>query len=101
MGDVVRSDFAITFEIINALLVALNEEWEDAGSSEARAKISEMAFVLVAVYCCGLRTEEIVKIDLAGLLKYLEVGKQDAKLLMSLFPCLVESREERPERDTI
>jgi hypothetical protein len=74
MGDVVRSDFAVTSEIIKALLDVLNEEWEDAISTGARAKIVEMAFVLVAGYCCGLREEEIVKIDLAGLLKYLEVG---------------------------
>ena len=55
MGDVVRSDLSITSEIVNALLVTFNEEWEDAGSLEARAKISEMAFVLVADYCCGLQ----------------------------------------------
>ena len=40
MADVVRSDFAITAEIINALLVTLNKEWQDAVSSGSRAKIT-------------------------------------------------------------
>ena len=98
MGDVVRSDFAVTSEIINALLVTLNEEWEDAISLEARAKISEMAFVLVAGYCCGLRGEEIVKIDLAGLVKYLQVGKEDTEHPHVIVPLLGRIKGETGER---
>jgi hypothetical protein len=79
MGDVVRSDFAVTSQIIKALLSTLNEEWEDAASWKTRTEIAEMAFVLVTGFCCGLRGEEIPKIDLAGLLKYLEVGKLDTE----------------------
>ena len=98
MGDVVRSDFAITSEIINALLVILNEEWEDAGSLGARAKISEVAFVLVAGYCCGLRGEDVVKIDLPGLVKYLQVGKEDAKHPHVIVPLLDRIKGETGER---
>jgi hypothetical protein len=54
MGDVVRSDFAITADIMNALLATLNEEWGDAAIWNTRAKIAEMAFVLIAGHCCGL-----------------------------------------------
>ena len=97
-----RTNFAVTSDIVNALLVTLNEEWEDAsGSLKARAKISEMAFVLVAGYYCGLRGEEIVKIDLAGLVKYLQVGKEDAKHPHVIVPLLVRIKREKPERDTI
>jgi len=98
MGDVVRSDFAVTSDIINALLRSLNEEWEDAASWEARAKIAEMAFVLIAGYCCGLRGEEIVKIDLAGLLKHLEVGKQDVAHPHVIVPLLGRIKGETGER---
>jgi hypothetical protein len=67
MGDVVRSVFTVTPDIILELLRALNEEWEDLTSCECRTKIVEIAFVLVTGYWCGLRGVGIVKIDLAGL----------------------------------
>jgi hypothetical protein len=98
MGDVVRSDLAVTSEIIKALLEVLNEEWEDAISTGARAKIVEMAFVLVAGYSCGLRGEEIVKIDLAGLLKYLEVGKLDTEHPHGIVPLIGRIKGETGER---
>ena len=41
MGDVVRSDFAVMSEIISVLLSALNEQWEEAGLWEARAKVAD------------------------------------------------------------
>ena len=98
MGDVVRSDFAITAEIINALLVTLNEEWQDAASSDSRAKIAEMAFVLISGYCCGLRGEEIVKADTAGFLKYIEVGKQDVRHPHVIVPLIGRIKGETGER---
>jgi hypothetical protein len=64
-GDVVRPDFVVTMEVVNVLLNGLEEEWNDAANWEARAQIvGEISFILVAGYCCGLRGEEIVKIDL-------------------------------------
>lgn len=98
MGDVVRSDFAVTADIINALLMDLNEEWEDAGTDLTREKIAEMAFVLVSGYCCGLRGEEIVKIDLAGFLKYLEVGRRDVEHPHVIVPLIGRIKGETGER---
>jgi hypothetical protein len=98
MGDVVRSDFAVTADIMNALLVTLNEEWEDATTLETRAKVAEMAFVLVSGYCCGLRGEEIVKADLAGFLKYLEVGRQDVEHPHVIVPLIGRIKGETGER---
>jgi hypothetical protein len=62
---------------------------------ETRGKVAEMAFVLVSGYCCGLRGEEIVKADLAGLLKYREVGKQDAEHPHVIVP-LIRGRNGEP-----
>ena len=98
MGDVVRSDFAVTADIMRALLGTLNEEWEDAATDLARTKITEMAFVLVSGYCCGLRGEEIVKADLAGFLKYLVVGKQDAEHPHVIVPLIGRIKGETGER---
>lgn len=83
---------------MNALLATLNEEWEDAATWETRAKIVEMAFVLDSGYCCGLRGEEIVKADLASLLKYLEVGKQDAEHHHVIVPLIGRIKGEIGER---
>ena len=80
------------------MLNALNEEHGDAGSAEARAKIAEMAFVLIAGHCCVLRGEEIVKIDLAGLFKYLEVGKLHAEHPHLIVPLLGRVKGETGER---
>jgi hypothetical protein len=55
MGNVVRSDFAVTSKIVKALLGKLNEEWEDAASWDAKTNIAEMVFVLVLGFCCSLR----------------------------------------------
>ena len=60
MDSVVRSDFAITADIIDALPLMLNGKWEDAATSGSRAKIAKMAFV-ISGYCCRLQGEEIVK----------------------------------------
>jgi hypothetical protein len=99
MGDVVRSDFAITSDIVRALLDVLNEEWEDSIDWKARSKIAEMAFVIVAGYCCGLRGEEIVKIDLfAGLLQYLEVGKLNTECPHVIVPLIGRIKGETGER---
>jgi hypothetical protein len=98
MGDVVRSDFAVTSQIIKALLETLNEEWEDAVTLETRTRIAEMAFVLVAGYCCGLRGEEITKIDLAGLLKYLEPGRLDTEYPHAIVPLIGRIKGETGER---
>jgi hypothetical protein len=80
------------------LLRALNEEWKDSTTWEGRAKIVEMAFVLVTGYCCGLRGEEIVKIDLAGLLKYLEIGSLDIEHPHLIVPLIGRIKGETGER---
>jgi hypothetical protein len=98
MGDVVRSDFAVTADIVNALLSTLNEEWEDASTLETRAEVAEMAFVLVSGCCCGLRGEETVKADLAGLLKHLWVGKQEVEHPHAIVPLIGPIKGETGER---
>jgi hypothetical protein len=97
MGDVVRSDYAVTSEIINALLTTLNKEYEDVATWEARTMIAEMVFVLVVGFCCGLRGEEITKVGLAGPLKYLEVGRIDAECPHVIVPLIGRIKGETGE----
>ena len=44
--------------------------------------------------------ERVVKIHLAGLMKYLQVGKDNTEHPHVIVPCLAESRE-KLEKDTI
>ncbi len=57
-----------------------------------------MAFVLVSGCCCGLRGEEIVKIDLAGFLKHIEIGKQDVEHPHVIVPLIGRMKGETGER---
>jgi hypothetical protein len=76
MGDVVKSDYAVTTsEIVKELLEQLDSEREVATGNRERKRIADMAFVITAGFLCGLRGEEIMKLDLGGLIKYLEPGK--------------------------
>jgi hypothetical protein len=75
MGDVVRSDYAVTSRIVKELLEQLDSEWEAATHERERKRIADMGFLISAGFLCGLRGEEIMKIDLGGLIKYLEGGR--------------------------
>jgi hypothetical protein len=43
-----------------------------------RKRIADSGFVIAAGFLCGLRGEEIMKVDLGGLIKYLESGRNHA-----------------------
>ena len=60
--------------------------------------IAEMAFVLVTGYCCGLRGEEIVKVDLGGLIKFLEVGRNNVEHPHVIVPLIGRIKGETGER---
>jgi hypothetical protein len=75
MGDVVRSDYAVTSLIVKELLEQLDSEWETSKNEKERKRIADMGLLISAGFLCGLRGEEIMKIDLGGLIKYLEAGR--------------------------
>ena len=78
MGDVVKSDYAVTSEIVKELLEQLDSEWEVASCDSERKRIADMGLVIAAGFLCGLRGEEIMKVDLGGLMKYLDPGRDHA-----------------------
>jgi hypothetical protein len=49
--------------------------------------IAEFANLLIFGYICGLRGEELVKVDLSGFLKYLEIGSQHPEFPHRWFYC--------------
>ena len=75
MGDKVVSDYGLSIEIFNEIMESLELEWREATTEAERDKITEFANLMVFGFVCGLRGEEIVKVDIAGFLKYLQVSR--------------------------
>jgi hypothetical protein len=78
MGDAVKSDHAVTSEIVEELLEQLDSEWEAATRDRERKQIADMRFLIAAGFLRGLQGEEIMKSDLGGLMKCLEKGRNHA-----------------------
>ena len=78
MGDVVKLDYAVTLEIVKELLEQLDSEWGVASCDSERKRIADMGLVIAAGFLCGWRGQEMMKVDLGGLMKYLEPGRDHA-----------------------
>jgi hypothetical protein len=98
MGDVVKSDYAVTSEIVKELLDQLDSEWEAATSDAEKKRIADMGFLIAAGFLCGLRGEEIMKVDLGGLIKYLDKGRDHAACPHLIVPLLGRLKGETGER---
>jgi hypothetical protein len=95
MEDVVKSDYAVTSGIIRELL---DSEWEASTGGLERKRIANMGLVLSTVFLCGLRGEEIMKVDLGGLIKYLEVGRKHPTCPHAIVALLGRLKGETGER---
>jgi hypothetical protein len=98
MGDVVKSDYAVTSEIVKELLDQLDSEWEVATSDAEKKRIADMGFLIAAGFLCGLRGEEIMKVDLGGLTKHLDKGRDHAACPHLIVPLLGRLKGETGER---
>lgn len=75
MGEEVRSDYAVSAEVMTTAMSILDEEWERANSVKKRKQTVEIAWILISGYCCGLCGEEIMKLEASGFLKCLADGR--------------------------
>jgi len=76
MGDKVVQDVALSKEIFLMMISHLEEDWEAARNDMDRDAVCEFATILITGFLCGLRGEEIMKMDISGLLRYIETGAQ-------------------------
>ena len=74
MGDVVVTDFALSKPIFFEMMKHLELDWRESVTNEERDGVVEFAGMLLFGYLLGLRGEEIVKVDIGGLIKYIDVG---------------------------
>jgi hypothetical protein len=77
MGDVGCSDFALSKPLFLELVDDLKDDSDDCQDEGERFKVAGFAMVLLSTFLCGLRGEEVMKSDIAGLLKYLDIGATD------------------------
>jgi hypothetical protein len=76
MGNMVVSDFAILIEVFQEMLEGLEGDYQEAMTWTTRDQITEFSNFFIFGFCCRLQGEEIVKVDVAGFLKYLGVGAE-------------------------
>jgi hypothetical protein len=98
MGDKVVSDYGLSIEIFNEILATLELEWIEATTEAERDKITEFASVMFFGFGCGLRGEEIVKVDIAGFLKYIQVSREHPECPHLVVPLLGRLKGEMGER---
>ena len=78
MGDVVQPDRAISLDVFSELMVDLEVEWSESSPEEKFKYALEGAFYLIA-FTGGLQGEEVPMVDLFGVNKYWEAGRQSDK----------------------
>ena len=88
VGEVRRQDEAFTIEIIQEVKKLLEMEWTGLAAEDLveRKRVAEMGVWFIVGFCCGLRGEEMMLIELAGTRNSLEnmVGGQGHfKLVLS------------------
>jgi hypothetical protein len=77
MGDIMVSNYALSKALYIELIKQLKEDLEDAYTNAEQDKVGLFANLLNFWYLCGLRGEEIMKMDIMGFLKYLDAGAAD------------------------
>jgi hypothetical protein len=98
MGDIVVSDYALSKDIYLELMNQLEEDWDDAYTEAEKDKVATFANLLNYGYLCGLRGEEIMKTDISGFLKYLDIGASDLTNPHVIVPLIGRLKGETGER---
>lgn len=80
------------------MLEGLEEDFQEGTTMMVRDQLTEFAKLIIFEFCCGLRAEKIVKLDVASFLKYLEVGVDRDKCQQVVVPFVGDSKQ-RWEKD--
>jgi len=83
---------------LTELLKQLEDDYDNAGGEEEKDAIVEFAVLLLVGFLLGLRGEEIMKTDISGLLKYLDVGAGDETFPHVVVPLIGRLKGELGER---
>jgi len=85
MGDVVRPDRAISHGIVMALMRAVDRDWEAAAPHQKLEFALEGALYVIS-FTLALRGEEVPLVEMKGIRKHLEAGKnhEDPHVIIAL-----------------
>jgi len=70
MGQIIRQDRAVLFELLHALCSMLELEWEAATHVRDRLAVASLGAFSVIAFCGSFRGPELFLVDLHGLIKY-------------------------------
>lgn len=91
MGDFIDTDFLLSKRLFSELMHQLEDDWKSAVDSDICFKIKKFATIFLTGFLCDLQGEEVMKIDIVGLMKYIDVGAQNKEyphVVIPLFGCL-------------
>ena len=80
------------------LVTQLELDWNEATTDGERDLVVEFAVLVIIGYLLGLRREEIVKVDIARLGKYIDVGGQHEEHPHVIIPLVGSLKGETGER---
>ena len=75
IGVIKRRNFALTSDMVHALLELLEKTLNESEFGVEQKRIKELACFVLAEYCAGLRGEEVPLISLSGMLQYWEATR--------------------------
>ena len=98
MGDYVVTDFALSKILFYELMVQLEFDWKSTRDADLLLDIEKFSLILISGFLCGLRGEEIMKVDISGLMKYIDVGAADREHPHAVIPLLGRLKGETGDR---
>jgi len=82
-------DYALSKSPLIKLLDQPDQDFDIALCEKEKGDIIEFALILLTGFLLGLRGKEIMKTDISGLLKYLDVGAGDEQYPHGVIPLIV------------
>ena len=67
MGDIVKKDFAVSIEVRHELMRCLDWDWDRSTTREEKHSNAEIGKFCVVCFCSMLRGEEIVMMEMSGI----------------------------------
>jgi hypothetical protein len=84
VGQIRKPDKEFTIDVIHAVDRILESEWEQARRADDKKRIAEMGTWFLGGFCTGLRGEEMLLIELAGLANSLAHMDEPRMLILCL-----------------
>jgi hypothetical protein len=69
VGEIRRQDEALTIDVLHGVDKILESRWKESSDQRVRRRVAEMGTWFTGGFCTGLRGEEMVRIEFAGMAK--------------------------------